>query len=150
MWFSSPFLIIKPAMQGDTSILADLHQANFAYPWSQNDIAALMSDSHIITMAAYLKKPVGFLMMRFGGGEAEILTIAVDKKHQSKGIATKLLQEIWGKLALQKVEEVFLEVAENNVPAIMLYTKLGFKQVGTRKSYYGMGLNALILKRSLK
>jgi [ribosomal protein S18]-alanine N-acetyltransferase len=134
----------------DCSALADLHKANFAHSWSKSDITALISDAHVITLTAHLKKPVGFLMMRQAGGEAEILTIAVDKKHQGKGIATKLLKDIWGKLALQKVEEVFLEVAESNESALHLYYKLGFKQVGTRKSYYGVGQNALILKRALK
>jgi ribosomal-protein-alanine N-acetyltransferase len=56
----------------------------------------------------------------------------------------KLLEEF----KERKVKEVFLEVRESNFPAIKLYYKLGFKEIGRRKGYY-KGEDALIMKLTL-
>ena len=48
----------------------------------------------------------------------------------------------------------FLEVEAQNAPALALYRRFGFEQVGERKSYYktpkGEAAVALILRRSLR
>lgn len=149
MWFKTTTLTISPATVADAALLAALHQANFAHGWKSADFTSLILDPHVLTLVARHSNPIGFLMMREAAGESEILSIAVLKKHQGQGIATKLIKAIWSQLALKKVEEVFLEVASTNAPALKLYANLGFKEVGMRKSYYGAGENALILKRKL-
>jgi ribosomal-protein-alanine N-acetyltransferase len=58
-----------------------------------------------------------------------------------------------GRLAGRGVKTVFLEVDENNEPAIRLYRRLGFYEVGRRTGYYPDGpsgpSNALTLRRDL-
>ena len=47
--------------------------------------------------------------------------------------------------------KVFLEVASNNLIAIHLYDKLGFKSFGIRKNYYSVSenkkVNAILMKK---
>ena len=47
--------------------------------------------------------------------------------------------------------EVFLEVRASNVPAISLYRKLGFVEVGSRPGYYHSPVeNALVMRSTIK
>ena len=45
---------------------------------------------------------------------------------------------------------MFLEVAEENQPAMALYAKAGFEKAGRRPDYYGPGAHAWLLRRSLE
>ena len=39
-------------------------------------------------------------------------------------------------LQADRAEQLFLEVSEQNLPALNLYRDLGFRQVGRREGYY--------------
>jgi ribosomal-protein-alanine N-acetyltransferase len=58
-----------------------------------------------------------------------------------------------GHLAGRGVRTIFLEVEENNRPALSLYKRAGFTVVGRRERYYqepgGEQLNALLMRRDL-
>ncbi|MGI8744129.1 MAG: GNAT family N-acetyltransferase [Bryobacteraceae bacterium] len=64
--------------------------------------------------------------------EREILNIAVHPEFRRLGLAKKLIRS--------EIERYpgdhFLEVRESNIPAKLLYQKLGFQQVGVRPQYY--------------
>jgi [ribosomal protein S18]-alanine N-acetyltransferase len=50
------------------------------------------------------------------------------------------------------VRKVFLEVDEGNAPALRLYSRAGFEQVGRRPGYYANSegsASALVLRRNL-
>ena len=42
----------------------------------------------------------------------------------------------FGTARIHHVSRIFLEVAENNIPARRLYEKAGFSEIGRRKNYY--------------
>jgi [ribosomal protein S18]-alanine N-acetyltransferase len=44
---------------------------------------------------------------------------------------------------------MFLEVAAANGPALALYAREGFTEVGRRRRYYSDGTDALVLRRDL-
>jgi ribosomal-protein-alanine N-acetyltransferase len=52
-----------------------------------------------------------------------------------------------GKFETQQIK-IFLEVAENNIPARKLYEKYGYKQLAVRKKYYD-GIDAIIMEKDL-
>ena len=58
-----------------------------------------------------------------------------------------------GRLAAAGTRAVFLEVDEYNQPAIKLYERAGFHEVGRRPNYYpgpdGKPATALVLRRDL-
>jgi ribosomal-protein-alanine N-acetyltransferase len=69
-------------------------------------------------------------------GEMELMNIAVHPFHRRKGLARLLLGDVLSICRAEKVEQGFLEVRRSNAPAIDLYEKFGFIQVGVRKNYY--------------
>lgn len=74
----------------------------------------------------------GFL----AGSEAELLKVAVGPQWRRQGIAEALLQELCNQFRVRNGERIFLEVRSQNFPALQLYTKLGWMEVGQRKGYY--------------
>ena len=55
------------------------------------------------------------------------------------------MKEIINITLKNNINELTLEVSETNLPAINLYTKFGFKNLGIRKNYYGVNNNAIIM-----
>tara|TARA_R110000787_G_scaffold27012_5_gene75238 strand:+ start:834 stop:1307 length:474 start_codon:yes stop_codon:yes gene_type:complete len=94
----------------------------------------------------------GFALTRTVAGEAELLTLAVDPRHQRQGIARALLSR-WLNDAAEIAQTAFLEVAADNTGAIALYLDLGFVTIASRAAYYarknGTVADALILQRPL-
>ena len=43
----------------------------------------------------------------------------------------------------EKIKRIILEVSKNNIAAINMYKKLGFKKVSIRKKYYRIGPSLL-------
>ena len=78
----------------------------------------------------------GFVIYRAGGGEAEILSLAVAPDARRKGIASLLLRAARDDLLSCNIERIVLEVGEFNRAARALYGGLGFAEVGRRPDYY--------------
>ena len=72
---------------------------------------------------------------------------------QTCALPISLLRQQIEAAAAAGVRSLFLEVAENNSPAVVLYSKFGFRQIGRRNAYYaasdGMRLAALTMKLEL-
>ncbi len=82
--------------------------------------------------------------------ELHILNLAVDPRHQGRGIGRTLLTSVLDLGAGRGASFATLEVRKSNSVAQLLYQSVGFKQVGTRKAYYrDNGEDALVLERSL-
>lgn len=93
--------------------------------------------------------PGGFVMARVVADEAEILTLAVHPDHRRQGLATRLLHDAEIRAELAGATSMFLEVAASNTAGQALYAGRGYHQVGLRRGYYGLGLDALVLRRPL-
>ena len=81
---------------------------------------------------------------------AEIMNIVVRKKYRRNGIGEKLLQELINLSMKKNLENIELEVNSNNKPAINLYKKFGFKEVGLRKKYYNNVDDAILMQKNIK
>ena len=77
--------------------------------------------------------------------EVHIMNIVVRKDKRQEGIGSKLLNEILEVVKQLNARSITLEVSETNLPAIKLYQKFGFEQVGLRKKYYHNKENAIIM-----
>ena len=138
----------------DAAAIAALHGAAFHRGWSEEEVDALLVERAVMAHRAILSgKFVGFIMSRRAADEAEILSVAVTKSSRGRGLARDLLQLHLRRLAGDGVRAVFLEVDETNVPAIRLYRRAGFRDVGKRPNYYAVPgakqVAALVLRRDL-
>ena len=77
-----------------------------------------------------------------------MMNVAVHPDFRRKGIAEALIEELVETLKRKDSHCLTLEVRASNGPAIALYEKLGFAQVGRRKNYYrNPKEDALILRK---
>jgi ribosomal protein S18 acetylase RimI-like enzyme len=80
--------------------------------------------------------------------DLELLYLQVDKNHQQQGIAKQHLSMVLKNFKQGNLNNVTinLEVRASNLPAIKLYTNLGFACTGLRKNYYTEPVeNALLM-----
>lgn len=93
-------------------------------------------------------KVVGFILCAINLFEKEcwILDIAFDIENQSQGLGTKILQYSINKIKELAIKNILLHVKPQNVIAIGLYSKLGFKVKETRSNYFGEGEDRYIME----
>lgn len=138
----------------DAGAIAALHAAAFHRGWSEHEVETLLLDRAVLAHRALLSgKLAGFILSRRAADEAEILSVAVAGARRGRGIGRGLLTLHLRRLAGLGIASVFLEVDENNAPAIKLYRRAGFHDVGRRPNYYpgpdGKAAAALVLRRDL-
>lgn len=145
---------LRGATAEDAPALAALHARAFDRPWGAEEIARLMSAmGGFALLAEGDDGPQGFILARAIGGEAEILTLAVDPSARRSGTGAALVEAAAGLAAQGGANALFLEVAADNEAALALYARTGFRQAGLRRAYYpreGMrAVDALVLRRAL-
>ncbi|MBE7249390.1 GNAT family N-acetyltransferase [Methylobacterium sp. A49B] len=117
--------------------LARLHATAFARPWDAHEFERMLCErstqAHALWRAGTLQ---GFVLSRRAADEAEILTVVLSPALRGGGHSRKLLREHLSSLALAGIARVHLEVDEGNAPALKLYARHGFRQVGARTGYY--------------
>jgi len=133
----------------DLARLAAIHAESFDAPWSAQALAELLATPG--TFALHLDG--GFIVVRVGADEAEILTLAVSRAKRSSGVGANLVRSAAVHAAQHGAKRLFLEVASANKAAQRLYGGLGFGEVGRRRDYYALGSgkfdDALILRCNL-
>lgn len=130
---------VEPADAGDADELSRIHRQAFARGWDVEEMEQLLRDRAVV--ACKLRREgrtriYGFALSRVAEDEAEVLSVAVAEARRGSGGGGALLGRHLGRLAGGGVRRVVLEVDEENVSAIKLYTRFGFVQVGRRKAYY--------------
>jgi [ribosomal protein S18]-alanine N-acetyltransferase len=89
-------------------------------------------------------------VIAFGGmqimvDEAHITTLAVDRRHRRRKLATRLLVALLRDARARNACAATLEVRRHNVAAQRLYATFGFRPVGIRPRYYEGKVDALIM-----
>jgi [ribosomal protein S18]-alanine N-acetyltransferase len=154
--FSRAEPAILDAKPGDAAALAALHRVSFRHGWSEGEFERLLSEragiAHVARADGGRGPVIGFVLSHCTGAEAEILLVALAPGERGRGIAAKILAKHLSRLAAAGVRDVFLEVDEGNAPALKLYERAGFREVGKRGGYYRRpegNASALILRRDL-
>jgi ribosomal-protein-alanine acetyltransferase len=122
--------------------------------FTKQQIAQLLQNSNSISLVAkengnIIGFIIGALSMEDGNIVGHVLTIDVSPSHRRKGVGLKLLQEIEKIFRDRGAKVCRLEVREDNVAAISLYRKLGYRKVGMLKHYYGEAHGILFEKNLL-
>ena len=142
---------IIPMNEGHVAHIAQLEKLCFNDPWSENSIASeLSSRLSYWLVAVENEEVVGYIGSQSVLGESDMMNVAVHPACRRRGIAEALVEALSHDLKERGNVCLTLEVRASNAPAIALYEKLGFTQVGLRKNYYrNPKEDALILRKPL-
>lgn len=109
----------------------------FSAPWSKQAFADTLSMDNVLFYTALVNgKVAGYCGIYLAADEGEITNVAVKPSFRRRKIAQALLERIMAQAHERGAQQIFLEVRSHNEPAIHLYQKAGFLQIGVRKNYY--------------
>jgi ribosomal-protein-alanine N-acetyltransferase len=92
----------------------------------------------------------GFILTEQSSGFAHIITLDVLEACRRRNIGSALLQAAEQAAAQQGAPRMVLETATTNKPAIALWKKHGYREIGAIENYYGPGLDAYEMHKSLR
>lgn len=151
-------LRIRPARRADVLKIVALEQSVF--PGDR------LSWRSLLAFAG--SKTAAFLVAEASSGKAEALagyavalfrkpsaiarlySVAVSPDYQGQGVAKRLIKTAEREAAKRAKTRMRLEVRADNKAAIILYSRLGYKQFGRIPSYYDDGADALRFEKALK
>lgn len=155
-FLTPPSARFEPVFVQHAARLSALHAAAFARPWDVHEFERLLGERGIVADGLFLGRattPTGFVLSRIVLDEAEILTVTIGSEGRGQGRARPLLVHHFADLERRGVRIVHLEVEEGNVPALALYRRLGFEEIGRRSGYYlkpdGSRVAALTMRAAL-
>ena len=125
--------MIRRLTQDDVLAMSTLHATSFEPAWPAADMREHIQRDIVLGDGDPLS---GFIILRPAGDQAEILTIIADPSQRGRGIGSALLKSAETAAAENDINIIFLEVAEDNNPAITLYRSAGYEPFGKRPAYY--------------
>lgn len=138
-------MISKMNLQ-DLENIKDCLLTDFDNFWSYNILKQeLENGKSKYFVAKQENEIVGFAGILLIIDQVNIMNIVVKKDKRNFGIGSLLLEEIIRYSKIHNATSITLEVNEKNIPAIKLYKKYGFKQVGLRRKYYNNEDNAILM-----
>lgn len=144
-------MMIEKMTQVHVAQIAQLEKLCFSDPWSEKSIATEL-DCRLSCWLVALEgdQVVGYVGSQTVIDESDMMNIAVHPDHRRRGVAEALVENLSDALRQRESKALTLEVRVSNDPAIRLYEKLGFAQVGKRPNYYrNPKEDALILRKVL-
>lgn len=130
-------MILEIMNASHVSQIAELEKICFSAPWSERSIASELDNKLSCWLVAVEGDQVaGYIGSQTVCGETDMMNVAVHPSHRRKGIAEKLILALVEELKGMESRCLTLEVRASNVPAISLYEKLDFSEIGRRKNYY--------------
>lgn len=113
-----------------------IEQENEVELWSFKNFQDSILAKHFFKLFFLNKTIGGFIVARLIQHECEILNIGVTKSMRNNQVASKLMDALIGECNNKSIKHIFLEVRTSNVPAISLYKKFDFNEIGVRPNYY--------------
>lgn len=137
-----------PLPEHDLGAIESIERASFDRPWSRDSFERELR--HEAARVFLARAPdsaavVAYLCRRCVDDELQILNLAVSPHQRRCGLGRRLLAKVIEE-ATATGRKVVLEVESTNTSALGLYGSSGFCLIGSRKSFYGLGRDGLILE----
>ena len=141
---------IRQMLLSDLETIKDYLISDFDDFWNYNILKEELISENSKYIVAILNKTeiVGFAGIKIIFDEADIMNIVTKKTYRNVGIGSSLLERLIIISKNLKLSSITLEVNEENIPAIHMYKKFGFKSLGIRKNYY-KDKNGIIMTKNL-
>ena len=132
-------MMIRRMEKRDLLQVEAIETALFSDAWSEQGFEDTLNSPYVISLVAIDEAEdtiLGYIIMYVSFEEGEISNVAVAKSAQNRGIGSALMQAILEKGLEESVTRFILEVRVSNTPAIALYNKFEFTEIGIRRGFY--------------
>lgn len=143
-------ITICPMTADDLDRVLEIEAASFPHPWLRQHFIDELNSSYAFPLSAFNEsgRLIGYICAMQLLDEGHIMDVAVDPCVRGSGVGRLLVQRVIDDCCAAGAEFLSLEVRESNTPAVLLYRKMGFVEVGRRKRYYENGEDALMMEFS--
>ena len=132
----------------DLELMKNSLYSDFDNFWSYNVLKQELENKNTTYIIAKEKdEVVGFAGISICLDEATLNNIVVKKSCRGRGLGGELLESLIDICSDLNIKTFTLEVNTTNEPAIRLYKKFGFKNLGIRKKYYNNTQDAYIMTK---
>ena len=105
-----------------------IHSLNINYSASFMLKAILLFSSSTLKILAFISSPIGYGQVILNRGKYTIVNLGVIKEHRGMRYGEELLKYLINLCICKNISEIYIRVDKNNIPALRLYTKLGFRE----------------------
>ncbi|BAZ94966.1 acetyltransferases [Thiohalobacter thiocyanaticus] len=127
---------IRPMTSDDLMAVMEIERRCYPHPWT----AGIMRDCLRVGYSCWVYERdqviQAYAILSVAAGEAHLLNLCVRPEVRSQGVGRRLLQHVIITAGRLGGDTLFLEVRPSNKPALALYEKLDFSEVGLRRAYY--------------
>jgi ribosomal-protein-alanine N-acetyltransferase len=147
--------LLRPMRREDLPAVMEIERRSFAQPWSR-----AFFEKELATPFAHLVSAVedadgqatlvGYSCTWRVADEVHLLNVAVHPERRGVGTGRALVEDVIAEARGGSARLISLEVRAGNVVARRLYRRLGFRDVGVRRAYYGPGQDAIVMELRLE
>ena len=117
--------------------IAAAEKVCFSEPWSLKAVEEFLSYGYNGAEVVLCDGEfAGYVTYSCICGEIQIANVATLPEYRRKGVGSLLLESVLQIAKENECSVITLEVRASNMPAIALYKKHGYTEVGIRKGYY--------------
>ena len=147
-------LSFRAMSRSDLDAILGIETRVFPQPWSraffEKELAAPQARCMVATDADDGAAPiVGYTVCWRVLDEIHLLNVAVQPERRGQGLGRELVEAVLADGRTTGARVVYLEVRAGNVVARRLYRRLGFRDLGVRRGYYGPGQDAIVMQLRL-
>lgn len=151
-------MLIRRMTSEDISAAVEIEKQCFSHPWSEKSFQDSIAREDTIFLVCEEEEVInatedtvscitGYIGMYLSFDEASITNVAVSPEFRKKGYGDQLVTVAKEVAKEADIQTIFLEVRVSNEPAISLYRKHGFEELGIRKKFYEHPVeDAIIMK----
>ncbi|MEW5764135.1 MAG: ribosomal protein S18-alanine N-acetyltransferase [Acidobacteriota bacterium] len=142
---------VRPMAARDLPEVSAIEADSFPNPWPLEALRhELMSNPFCSSFVVEQEGRVaGYAFLWVIFEQAHLINIAVGREFRRRGLGEALLVHALEQARSLGGERIHLEVRESNAPAIALYRKHGFGELGRIERYYSDGAPALVMEAPL-
>jgi ribosomal-protein-alanine N-acetyltransferase len=121
----------------DLNSIDSIEQRAYRTPWSRSMFASELAKASSVCIGAFdADRLIGYVVNSRYVDAWHIMNVAVDPDFRRRGVATRLLEQVFELTKDDQRRGYTLEVRVSNDRAIDLYERLGFVRQGIRRGYY--------------
>jgi ribosomal-protein-alanine N-acetyltransferase len=155
---------LRPMQRTDLDAVLAIEERAFPQPWSrtffEKELAASQAACTVAVAGSGGRTAVhvapsdkriivGYTVCWRVLDELHLLNVAVHPEHRGGAIGRRLVEAVLDDGRETGARVVYLEVRAGNVAARRLYRRLGFRDLGVRRAYYGPGQDAIVMELRL-
>ena len=144
---------LRPYQPSDFEVLYRIDQSCFPAGIAYGRLEMkfyLRSEGSYCLIAEADGEVAGFILTEQTARHAHIITLDVLETYRRRNIGSRLLEAAEQEAAKQGAPRMVLETATTNKAAIALWKKHGYREIVTIAGYYGPGLDAFEMHKTLR